>query len=100
MDEKMESFLKEYNAFRLYAEEQQISSSEPTTLQLFAIFRKDERGNSINGRRMDSQPATEKQKAYIRGICEQNGVKFAEEEIEKLTKKGASDIINSFKGGA
>ena len=101
MDSKMENFLKEYNTFRRYAEQQQTSENEATTLQLFAIFRKDERSNEINGKRADAdQPATERQKAYIKSIYARNGVQFTEESVNKLTKREASKVINSFKGRA
>lgn len=105
----MESFLKEYNTFKQYADQQNITTSEAETTQLFAIFRKDERTNRImemrNGSNKENkttdngeQPATEKQKTYVKNIYEQNGISYNEEEMQKLTKNQASEIINSLKG--
>ncbi len=107
----MENFLKEYGTFKQFAQQQQISNSEPETIQLFAIYRKDERTDSIMGIRNGinkenkttsngEQSATDKQKAYIKSIYEKNGVAYNEDDIQKLTKRQASEIINSFKGGA
>lgn len=98
MEDKMEDFLKEYYSFKQYAEEQQITANDAETIQLFAIFRKDKRSNEINGKKTNGdQTATEKQKAYIKSIYEKNGITFDEQEIQRLTKKQASEIINSLK---
>ncbi len=102
MEEKMENFIKEYGTFKQFAVEQKITNNEPETIQLFAIFRKDERTNEImertNGSNKNGEAAaTEKQKSYIRSIYTQKGMEFKEEDMDKLTKKEASRIINSLR---
>jgi len=44
-------------------------------------------------------PITDKQKAYIKDIFEQNGIDYNEEEISDMTRKEASELISSYMGG-
>ena len=99
----MENFLKEFGAFKQFAQKEQISIDGAETVNLFAIYRKDERSNDIMANKNSSlrmngdQPATDKQKAYIRNIYEQNGIEHKVDDLQKLTKRQASEIIESLK---
>jgi hypothetical protein len=97
MDKNIEDFIKEYSVFKKFAEQQRINN-ESTILQLFAIYRKDKRSKNIESIN-NNQSATEKQKAYVKKIYEINGKNYNEEDLQKLTKKEASNIIESFKKG-
>jgi len=41
---------------------------------------------------------TEKQKAYLKAIYEQNGIEYDEEQVSSLTRREASELISSHTG--
>jgi hypothetical protein len=41
---------------------------------------------------------TEKQKAYLKEIYEQNGIEYDEEQVSSMTRKEASELISSHTG--
>jgi hypothetical protein len=102
MDKKT-SFLEDYKAFKESAQELRITNEE--ILHLFAIYRKDGRTESIrswNGGSgkpaQDAEKAetiTEKQKSYIKSICEAKQMPFNEMLFNNMTKIEASKWIDS-----
>ena len=112
MSGKIESFIREYKAFKEFATSEQLTERGAELIQLFAIHRKDERSNGFFEKRQipagpihtrrtlpnDGRPITESQKAYIRDLLRTNGVECDDGKIESMTKEEASEFIDSLKG--
>jgi hypothetical protein len=96
--DKITEFLEEYRTFKEKAQGHKLTNDEIQFL--FAVFRKDERAGHLYKRSEPAQgdkpiPATDKQKAYIKQICEGKGIPFNELMFNNMTKTEASKWIDS-----
>jgi hypothetical protein len=101
--DKQSSFLEDYKAFKKSAQDLQITNEE--VLHLFAIYRKDGRTESIrswNGgirkaeqEGQNPETITDRQKNYIKSICEAKQMPFSEMLFDSMTKIEASKWIDS-----
>lgn len=63
---------------------------------LYAIYKKDLRADRLNGggnAGTDKQKATDKQKHYLLTLAKAKGAKLTESDINKMTRKQASEAI-------
>lgn len=98
--ESLTEFVEQYRAFKDKAKP--IVEKEENLVTLFAIFRKDSRTEKIQPKNNNGdQPATEKQKRYLKGLLtkasKEGDVEIQSIDVDKLTKAEASGLIEQLR---
>lgn len=98
--DKITEFLEEYKTFKEKAQGHKLTNDEIQFL--FAVYRKDnrsqyyQRGGTTPEKADDKPtPATDRQRNYIKQICEAKGVPFNETLFSNMSKMEASRWIDS-----
>lgn len=93
--DRIAEFLEEYKTFKEKAQVHKLTNDEIQFL--FAVYRKDNRYQRYQkGEPSDRPtPVTDKQKNYIKQICEGKGIPFNELMFNDMTKQQASKWIDS-----
>lgn len=92
--ESLKEFTEQFRSFKDTAAS--LISNEENLITLFAIFRKDARTEKIQPKNNGDQPATEKQKRFVKSLLK--GKPIADTlDVEKMTKKEASDWITKLR---
>jgi len=95
--EEIGEFVAEYADFEKSLKSVVGQIPEEQLVTLYAIFRKDARTDRVNGNGYKSEldpPATEKQKAAIKGLVNRKGMDPSI-SVDKMTKKEASKILSA-----
>ncbi len=98
--DRMTEFLEEYKTFKEKAQGHRLTNDEIQFL--FAVYRKDNRYQRYGQKSSETtsktdtpSPVTDKQKNYIKQICEGKGIPFNELMFNDMTKQRASKWIDS-----
>ena len=93
-------FLAEFKRFCEELRDAGIEAKEEQAINLLAIYRKDLRANNMNNdkARQGARPATQRQKKLIQNLASEKGVRISQEEIDGLSKKQTSRLIDRLGG--
>ncbi|MGC9085776.1 MAG: hypothetical protein ACP5IT_06310 [Thermoproteota archaeon] len=99
-------FLAEFKRFCEELRDTGIEVKDEQAINLFAIYRKDIRANNMNSKKIDNKAgegaklATEKQRKLIENLAKEKGLRISQEEMDSLSKKQASRLIDKLLGGS
>ena len=100
----VKEFLAEFKRFCEELRDMGIEAKDEQATNLFAIYRKDIRANNMNSdkavARQGARLATQRQRELIENLARERGLRIPQEEMDSLSSRQASKLIDRLLGGS